>query len=138
MFSDNFPGSGSTNRSSSSSQLSNAASNSNSNGAGNEGLYRSRSVSNARQTNTQTADALVSDPAVDGGSGLAARFNFNCLGFESLDRLFGRGWSLDGSTGFISVSDASFLRITNPDPLEKWYIIDPEPISRCVPINMLY
>lgn len=99
------------------------------------GLFRSRSVSNARQSmNTTLQNMMIGDTTDPGSSvdvGIGARFNLNkCRGLEGLDVLFGRGWSLDANTGIISVSDAAFLRITNQDPIEKWYSIDPEPIAR--------
>ena len=92
-------------------------------------ICRSRSVSNARQNVQLDSKELNSER---GGGGLESRFDMSGRGMEVLDSLFGRGWSLNPNTGMISVSDASFLGIMNPDPLEKWYILDPEPMARYV------
>uniref|UniRef100_A0A6A7FYJ9 Serine/threonine-protein kinase PKH3-like n=2 Tax=Hirondellea gigas TaxID=1518452 RepID=A0A6A7FYJ9_9CRUS len=112
--------------------------NSNSNGSTSNGLVLSLSGASTRPAlllHSETP-ALESSPsssiagAADENSGLETRFNLNCRGFDCLDALFGRGWSVNASTGIIAVSDAAFRRVTNPDPFEKWYTLDPEPIAR--------
>jgi len=68
-------------------------------------------------------------PTSDGG--FESRVDFTgCTGLDVLDRVFGRGWSLDKSTGVISVTDAAFTRMANADPLERWYNMDTDPIAR--------
>ncbi|KAK7068364.1 hypothetical protein SK128_011343, partial [Halocaridina rubra] len=38
-------------------------------------------------------------------------------------------WSVDPDTGILSVSEAALSRFINTDPIDKWYILDPEPIA---------
>ena len=39
-------------------------------------------------------------------------------------------WSVEPSTGVVALTEATLARLINTDPIDKWYIIDPEPIAR--------
>ncbi|XP_047484962.1 zinc finger CCCH domain-containing protein 13-like [Penaeus chinensis] len=39
-------------------------------------------------------------------------------------------WSADPDTGVVALTEAALARLINPDPIDKWYILDPEPIAR--------
>lgn len=39
-------------------------------------------------------------------------------------------WSADPDTGVVNLTEAALARLINPDPIDKWYILDPEPIAR--------
>ncbi|ROT69105.1 putative serine/threonine-protein kinase Nek4-like isoform X1 [Penaeus vannamei] len=39
-------------------------------------------------------------------------------------------WSADPDTGVVALTEAALARLLNPDPIDKWYILDPEPIAR--------
>ena len=39
-------------------------------------------------------------------------------------------WSVDPDTGVLSVTEATLARLINTDPIDKWYMLDPEPIAR--------
>ena len=41
-------------------------------------------------------------------------------------------WSVDPDTGLIRLTEAAMARLMNPDPIEKWYMLDPEPLARYV------
>ena len=67
------------------------------------------------------------DLAVQDGAGLGDRFGLKDLtGTAVLDALFGASWRV--VDGVFTVPDSSFLAITNPEPIEKWYDIVRKPI----------
>ena len=39
-------------------------------------------------------------------------------------------WKVDPHTGIISLTEEALKRLINPDPLEKWYSLDTDPIAR--------
>jgi len=39
-------------------------------------------------------------------------------------------WTTAPETGQVSLSEQALKTLLNTDPIEKWYIIDPEPIAR--------
>jgi len=39
-------------------------------------------------------------------------------------------WKVDSATGTLSLSEEALAQVLNPEPLEKWYDVDPEPIAR--------
>ena len=39
-------------------------------------------------------------------------------------------WRVIPETGQAFLSDEALATIVNTDPIEKWYILDPEPIAR--------
>ncbi|MPC57087.1 hypothetical protein E2C01_051059 [Portunus trituberculatus] len=41
-------------------------------------------------------------------------------------------WSVDPDTGLIRLTEAAMAKLINPDPIEKWYLLDPEPLARQV------
>lgn len=41
-------------------------------------------------------------------------------------------WSVDPDTGLIRLTEAATARLINPDPIDKWYLLDPEPLARYV------
>ena len=43
-------------------------------------------------------------------------------------------WRVMPETGQVALSEQDLAAILNTDPIEKWYILDPEPIARLVPL----
>ena len=41
-------------------------------------------------------------------------------------------WSVNPDTGLVSLTEAAMAWLINPDPIEKWYQLDPEPLARYV------
>ncbi|XP_045126429.1 serine/threonine-protein kinase par-1-like [Portunus trituberculatus] len=39
-------------------------------------------------------------------------------------------WSVNPDTGLMTLTEAAKARIINQDPIEKWYLLDPEPLAR--------
>lgn len=39
-------------------------------------------------------------------------------------------WSVDPDTGLVTLTEAALARLINPDPIDKWYLLDPEPLAR--------
>lgn len=47
-------------------------------------------------------------------------------------------WGANPSTGIVTIKDAALANIINTDPIEKWYLLDPEPIARWVRNGLLF
>ena len=41
-------------------------------------------------------------------------------------------WKADPHTGLVTLTDELLKKLINPDPIDKWYNIDPDPIARYV------
>lgn len=39
-------------------------------------------------------------------------------------------WSANPDTGLVTLTEAALARLVNPDPIDKWYLLDPEPLAR--------
>ncbi|XP_066940015.1 uncharacterized protein [Macrobrachium rosenbergii] len=39
-------------------------------------------------------------------------------------------WSADPKTGVVTLTESALTRLINTDPIEKWYILEPEPFAR--------
>lgn len=39
-------------------------------------------------------------------------------------------WSVNPDTGLMTLTEEAKARIINQDPIEKWYLLDPEPLAR--------
>lgn len=39
-------------------------------------------------------------------------------------------WSANPDTGLVTLTEAALARLINPDPIDKWYLLDPEPLAR--------
>ena len=39
-------------------------------------------------------------------------------------------WSAAPATGIVSLTEEELGSLLNEDPIDKWYILDPEPLAR--------
>ena len=51
-------------------------------------------------------------------------------GLGSLGGLAPGQWTADPETGIVSLSKGALDAICSDDPVDKWYILDPEPLAK--------